>query len=171
MRNPVNAAVFLVAERSFVSGTFACAKAARRRIVLNHVVVPINNPERSVRTDFAVDRGGPFGVAGREVAGVVSDEIGSAAFEEKLAEQVASRFGDELRAVPVLLREGASGVDAAPRTRGVASVEIDLPNFFCKGIKPLAVRNGFETRGRPAVYSLVVTIRDWHIHARVPVRL
>src|SRR3954469_3946155 len=148
MRNPVNAAMLLVAQRSLVSRAFARAKSARSRIVLNHIVVPIDNPERSIRTDFAVDRGGPFVIAGCEVAGVGRDEIGSTAFEEKLAEQVGSRFGDELRAVPVFLREGASGVDAAPRTRGVASVEINLPHFFGERIKPLAVGNGFETRGR-----------------------
>src|SRR4051812_45305438 len=160
MRNPVNAAMLLVAQRSLVSRAFARAKTARRRIVLNHIVVPINNPERSIRTDFAVDRGGPFVIAGSEVAGVVGDEIGSAAFEEKSTKQVAGRFGDELRAVPVLLRESTSGVDAAPRTRGVASVEIDLPNFFGKRIKTLAIGNGFETGGGPAIYGLVVPIRD-----------
>src|SRR2546425_13156968 len=124
VRNSINPPMLFVAQGRFISGPAARAEAARRRIVLDDVVVPIHHPERPVRADFAVNGRAPFVIAGRKVASIMRDEIRAVSFEIKLAKQMASRFGDKLDAIPILLRKLPSGVNAAAGPGSVTAMEI-----------------------------------------------
>ena len=160
----------LVAQRCVVSRAFAGAETARRRVVLDDIVIPVAHPERAVGADFRADRRGPLVVAGGEVAPVVRYEIGPPRFEMKLAEQVAGRFGDKLNAVPVVSRKIPRRVDRAARAGRVASVVIHLTDLVGERIETLAVRDGRQHAGGPAVDRFVIAIGNRHIHARVAVR-
>src|SRR5439155_1168184 len=101
---------------------------------------------------------------------VVRDEIRAARFEMRLAEQVAGRLVHELDAVPIFLREIPRRINRAAGSRGVAPVVIHLADLVGDRIETLAVRDGREHAGRPAVDRLVIAIRDRHVHAGIAVR-
>ena len=88
----------------------------------------------------------------------------------KLAEQMAGRLVHELHAVPVFLRKAARRVNRAAGARGVAPVIIHLANLVGDRIKALAVRDGCQHAGGPAVDRFVIAIRNGHVHARIAVR-
>src|SRR5439155_19535208 len=125
--------------------------------------------ERPVRPNFRAHRPGPLIVAGGEIAPIVRDEIGAARFEMELSEQMPGRLGDELNTVPVFLREIAGGIEGAAGTRRVAPVEIHLPHSFRERIEWLAVGDRFEPAGRPTIDSLIIAIRNGHVHAGIPI--
>src|SRR2546423_3784591 len=99
--DPVYAAMGFVAEGGLVSIAFAGGKAARSRVVLDDVIIPINDPQHAIRADFGADRGGPFVIAGGEVSAVMRGEIGSARLEVKFSQHMTGRLSDELNAVPI----------------------------------------------------------------------
>src|SRR5437868_5222761 len=115
--------MFLVSERCFVSSPSTGSESARRGIVLDDVVVPVDQPHGAIRSHFAINRGRPFIITGGKVARIVRDEIRSASFEIKLSQQVTGRFGHELDAVPILPGERPRRVNATARTRCITAVK------------------------------------------------
>src|SRR5439155_10618538 len=94
----------------------------------------------------------------------------AARFQAEQAQQMAGWLADELNAIPVFPGEIARRVNRAARPGGVASVIIHLPDLVGDGVETLAVRDGSQHAGGPAVDRFVVAIGNRHVHARVAVR-
>ena len=109
--DPVDPPVGLVAQRGLVGGPLAGLEPARRGVVLDDVVVPVDDPDVAVGADLGRDRRGPFVVAGQQVPAVVGDDVAPLALERERGDQVPGRLGDERRLVPVLAGIGPRGVE------------------------------------------------------------
>ena len=121
----------------FVGCADAVAETGGRRVVLDDVVVPVEDPDVAVRADFGHDRRAPFVAAGDEVHRAVRTIAGAIPLEHEHADEVARRLGDERRAIPPLLRIGAGRVDGLAGAGRVGVEVVDLPDF---------VRDGRELR-------------------------
>ena len=63
----INSSVFFVAQFGFICISLTGFESAWRGIVLHDVVVPVDDPDVSVGSDFRHDRGSPLVVAGEQV--------------------------------------------------------------------------------------------------------
>ena len=165
----VDAAVGLVAQRRLVRGALARLVPLGRRVVLNDEVVPVDGPDLPVGADLGQDRRGPLIVARHEVPGVVRAEVGAVGMQREGGDEVAGRLGDERRAIPVMLRERAGGVERRAGAGGEAAVPVDLADVLGDREEPIRVGHVREHgRGHP-LHRLVIPIRDRHVDARAAV--
>ena len=79
------------------------------------------------------------------------------------------RLADERRPVPEILRVGPGGVEGVAGPRGVTAELINLPNAFGDRAEQVAVGDGSERLGAPALHPLVIPVRDRHVDAGVVV--
>src|SRR3982751_2536071 len=137
----------LVTQGSFVRITFSSLKPARSRIVLDHVIVPIDYPQGAIRSDFRADGSGPFVIARGEASAVVRQETRATRVEVELAKQMARRLGHKLNSIPVFPGKSSRRVKRAAGASGVFSMPIHLSDFRRNGKKLLAVGNRFKPAG------------------------
>src|SRR5436190_6525067 len=130
MHKPINTAMRFVPQVRFVSITFTRAKTRGCGVVLNDEVVPVDDPDVTVRADFRHRRGGPFVITGQQVPTVAGDEIRATPLQYERRRQVPRWFADEGCAVPVFHRIIASGVECVARPSSESTVIIYLPNFI-----------------------------------------
>src|SRR5699024_4890063 len=107
----IDTAVATVAQRIFIGITFTAfgiITAAFFRgsgIVLHNKVIPVGNPERTIRTYFGLNRGDPLVMAGKDIPAVFFSEAGPAFFDNRPVGKSPGRFTHKSNTVPVLLRE------------------------------------------------------------------
>ena len=126
---PVDAAVFFVAQFGFVGVSFAGLVADGSRVVLDDEVVPVDDPDVPVRSDLGHDRAGPFVVAGQQIPRVLRAEARSILANHERGDQVTGGLGDEGGAVPILLRIVAGGVQRVSRRGREATVIVHLTHL------------------------------------------
>ena len=110
VRDPVDPAALMVAQRRLVGVPRAVAEALRRRVVLDDEVVPVGEPHRAVGSDLRVHGREPLLGAGRQVPAVARHEAGALLLDDALADEVRRRLVDERDAVPGTSRGNARAV-------------------------------------------------------------
>ena len=155
---PINSAVDFVAQRGFIGAAFAGFEAARDRIVLDDVVVPVDEPERAVGPDFGGDRSSPFIIGSECVKVVASGEARAIGLHDELAEQMAGGLALEGNTIPIFGRKGAGGVKRVACAGSVCAVLIDLADFFGDGIETRGVGHGRQPANRQAADLFVIAV-------------
>ncbi len=117
VRDPVDPPVDLVAQRRLVGVPRAGLEPARRRVVLDDVVVPVDHPDVAVGSHLRRDRRGPLVVARQQVPAVVLHDVAPLAMERERRHEVSRRLGDERRLVPVLRRDRSARCKGHARPR------------------------------------------------------
>ncbi len=170
INEPVDAAMPLVSQVTFVRVALTGLEALRRRVVLNDKVVPVENPDVSVRPDLGHDRCRPFVVAGRQIQRAGRAIPGSVALQYKGPDQLAGWTADERRAVPPLLRVIPCRIQSVPAACRVAAVLIDLPHLVADRLELIRVGDRVQHFRSPTPNSFVVPVRDRHEAARIVIR-
>src|SRR5688572_13134050 len=97
-------------------------RADRRRVVLDDEVVEVEEPQRTVGSDFGVHRRKPLVIAGGDVPAVLLYEARSLALDNRPMDDVAGRLVHEGDPVPVLLGKGARRVEVVAGRGGEPAV-------------------------------------------------
>lgn len=154
--------MFLIAEVAFVGISPAVLEALWCGVMLNDVVVPVDNPDSAVRTNFGHDGRRPFVVAGDEVCGAGGFVAGAIATENERANEVSGGFADEGCFIPPLAGECAGSIERVSGSGGVATKLVNLPDIFGDCLEKVCVGNGSDICGRPATDLFVVAIGNGH---------
>ena len=126
MHHPPDPSVRLVAERGDIGPAGAGLEAGGRGIVLHDVVVPVDHPDLAVRAHLRGNRCGPFVSAGDEVPRHPAGKGGADRGEPERGHNVAGRFADKRRAVPILPRIRPGRIEPVAGRGGEAAVMIHL---------------------------------------------
>src|SRR6185503_17862633 len=101
-------------------------ESGRRRIVLLDEAVPIEHPDRAVRSDFGVHGRGPLIRTGHEVPAIRLAETGTRALEHSAVHQSADGLVHERDPIPVLTRKAARRVQAMTTRRAEPAEVVHL---------------------------------------------
>src|SRR5579884_1075484 len=151
--------MLFIAQRGDISVAFAGLETGRRRIVLDDVVVPIENPDRPIGSDFCGYGGGPFIHAGQQVETIMRDEIAALLIEQAHSDEMAGRLGDKSDAVPVRFRELSRRVDGMSSGSGEAIVKVNLPDRRYRMVFPV-VGHAHGSSAEQAAHRLEIAVRD-----------
>ena len=159
----------LVAQGCYVGVAFSVPVAPGGGVVLDDIVVPVDHPDHAIGADLGHDRCRPFVIACQQIPAVTSQVITADAFDEEGGDEVAGRSVDEGRAVPIVLRVAAGGIERVSCRRGKVLVMIYLPDVRRDRVETGGLRARVETLRRPAPYRFVVAVGHRHIDTRIPV--
>ena len=134
--NPVDATMLRVAVRRNVGitlsplGIQSGRALVRGGIVLDHEVIPVTDPEGSVRANLGADRTRP-GVGGVVDIVWLLPQLKARALgvADPLSDQFSGRGTNEGDGVPVIFRETPGGVEGMPGTSGIAVMCVNLPDI------------------------------------------
>ena len=160
---PIDTPVFLIPQFGFVGVPLASLETGGCRVVLDDEVVPVDDPDVSVRTDFSHDWPRPFIVAGQQIPRILRAEAGSVFADFESRDQMACRLCHECGSIPVFLGVGASCVQRVTGCCREATMVIDLPNLVVVQWDELvAVCDSSQNTRRPSPNGFIVTIRNRH---------
>ena len=168
--NSINATVLFVTQVTLVGVSFTVLETLRSRVVLDNKVVPVNDPDSAVRTNFRHDRRGPFVVAGQQIRGTGRLVGRAVATQQEGSDQMTGRFAYEGSFVPPLHRERTSRIQSMTGCGGVATELIDLTDVLRDRTELPRICNGANIRRGPTTDLFVITIRNRHVGARVVIR-
>ena len=128
--------------------------------------------------DLRLHRRHPLLRAGEQVPAVARHEARALLLHDRLADEMGRGLGDEGDAVPVPLRERPRGVEVMARRRGVAAVDVDLPDVGRRVMHRVERRRALvagtdaaagERSARQPLQPLEIPVRDGDVEARIVV--
>ena len=134
--DPVDSSVLFIPVRGDIGvplaafGVQSRGPLIRGRVVLDNDIVPVTDPECSIRPDLRADGSGPGISRVIDVVRLLLEfESGTLGLAGPLADELAGRRADEGDIVPVTLGKSSGGVEGVSRGGCVAVVSIDLSDI------------------------------------------
>ena len=171
MHNPIDAAVFLVAQVGRIRVALTAFETMGSWVVLHNVVVPVEHPDISVRTNFRHDRRRPLIVAGQQIERTGCLEIRSPRAEHECAHQMSGGTVHKRSPIPVLPRIAPCRIQRMTGSRRVAAKLVHLPHLVGDRFEQERIGDRAQCQRRlPAAHALVVPVGDRHVHTGIAVR-
>ena len=168
--NSINSTTPLIPQITLVSIPTTRPETLRSRIVLNDVVVPVDDPHRTVRTNLRHNRRCPLIVTRNQIVRTGRLVTRAITTQHKRTHQMPRRLTHKSCSVPPLLRKCSRRIQRMTRTRSVTAKLIHLTHVLSHRLEQMSISNGANVTGSPATHLLVKTIGNRHECAGVMIR-